>query len=309
MMEDAYNALLTEGHSQNEAVGKVITEFGNLDELAPVLGISAEINPKVSGESSNKEASKYPTVTLEEAQGFAESRRSTQFSLSLAVALFVLSPVSLFVALLLAGQDNQATALGLIPLLALIAIGVIIVVGVDQRRASYKHISVYQFSSNPVVSTWAKELDRQHESRRILSLQIAVSLWILSAAPIILMSLAFPDFGGERMGAVFGVILTLVFVAAGLMIFLPANWANEVAAVLTKHGGVITDYKYSSEGNSVIGIIAAFYWPLMVAIYLSWSFISGDWNITWLVWPIGIAIFVVFAAGFGAIERYRAGKR
>ena len=45
MMEDAYNEAIAAGRSNNEAVGKVITEFGNLDELAPVLGIASDIRP------------------------------------------------------------------------------------------------------------------------------------------------------------------------------------------------------------------------------------------------------------------------
>ena len=39
MMEDKYNELLAEGKSDNEAVGTVIAEFGNLDEIAEELGI------------------------------------------------------------------------------------------------------------------------------------------------------------------------------------------------------------------------------------------------------------------------------
>ena len=35
MMEDKYNELLEEGVPENEAVGKVISDFGNLDELRP----------------------------------------------------------------------------------------------------------------------------------------------------------------------------------------------------------------------------------------------------------------------------------
>src|SRR5690606_35764207 len=48
MMEDAYQGLISKGVSHNEAVGKVITDFGNLDELAPVLGITAELHPPQS---------------------------------------------------------------------------------------------------------------------------------------------------------------------------------------------------------------------------------------------------------------------
>jgi len=48
MMEDKYEELKNEGKSENEAVGTVINEFGNLDELAAELGIDEEINEKKS---------------------------------------------------------------------------------------------------------------------------------------------------------------------------------------------------------------------------------------------------------------------
>ena len=45
MMEDAYNDAIAQGKTHNEAVGQVITDFGNLQELAPTLGIAADIQP------------------------------------------------------------------------------------------------------------------------------------------------------------------------------------------------------------------------------------------------------------------------
>ena len=45
MMEDKYTELRNEGKSENEAVGTVISEFGNLDELAEDLGIRGYMNP------------------------------------------------------------------------------------------------------------------------------------------------------------------------------------------------------------------------------------------------------------------------
>ena len=52
MMEDKYNELIAEGRKENEAVGIVISEFGNLDELAVELGIEQVL----SNESGSKEA-------------------------------------------------------------------------------------------------------------------------------------------------------------------------------------------------------------------------------------------------------------
>ena len=42
MMEDAYNDAINKGKTHNEAVGQVITDFGNLEELAPTLGTLSE---------------------------------------------------------------------------------------------------------------------------------------------------------------------------------------------------------------------------------------------------------------------------
>lgn len=42
MMEDKYTQLLADGVSENEAVGTVISEFGNIDELKKDLGLETE---------------------------------------------------------------------------------------------------------------------------------------------------------------------------------------------------------------------------------------------------------------------------
>ena len=44
MSEDRYRELVAEGASENEAVGRVITQFGNLDEIADDLGIRSAVD-------------------------------------------------------------------------------------------------------------------------------------------------------------------------------------------------------------------------------------------------------------------------
>ena len=131
MMEDKYSELLASGRSHNEAVGQVITEFGNLDELASVLGIAAELQGGVTptagqagdpatttaagqpgamtataavaqtstnatGTTPRPSAAPFhPMVTLEEAQAFADARHRTRWPLAIAVALLVVSPATL----------------------------------------------------------------------------------------------------------------------------------------------------------------------------------------------------------------------
>ena len=64
MMEDKYTELIDEGKSENEAVGTVISEFGNRDELAQSLGIEEYINSKAAAEQSQN-SEKEPDVSSE----------------------------------------------------------------------------------------------------------------------------------------------------------------------------------------------------------------------------------------------------
>ena len=149
MMEDAYADAVGRGKTHNEAVGQVITDFGNLEELAPVLGIlpdirsaqaapagaaapapagaapgpasaaadpagaSAAPDPAAAGASlpPDDAPSGYPVVTLPEAQALAEARRRTGRLLGRGVALFVLAPIPLIVAANLT-DDNAGAGLG-----------------------------------------------------------------------------------------------------------------------------------------------------------------------------------------------------
>lgn len=137
MMEDAYADAVGRGKTHNEAVGQVITDFGNLEELAPVLGILPDIrsaradaaaaaytatgtasaagdpacadptDPAAAAPLPQDDApSDYPVVTLPEAQALAEARRRTGRLLGRGVALFVLAPIPLIVAANLTDGDE-----------------------------------------------------------------------------------------------------------------------------------------------------------------------------------------------------------
>ena len=53
MMEDKYTELIDEGKTENEAVGIVISEFGNLSELSDILGLDGIIDEDKNYNSNN----------------------------------------------------------------------------------------------------------------------------------------------------------------------------------------------------------------------------------------------------------------
>ena len=328
MMEDAYTGLIAEGRSENEAVGQVIRDFGNLDDLAPMLGITSDITPVATGASAPVAATErlvpaspqnspgHLSVTLKEAQGFADAHQRTRFHVSIAVMLFVLSPTVLIAlpaaarAGIVSMSPDVATFIGLLTLLVLVAVGVALMVIASRATEPYARISDGRFTADPAVIHWAEALAEQHSRGRSRALVVAVALWILSPIPLIAFSLLLDGSPQIEFWNTIGVVLVLVIVATGLGILLPQAWAHTVAERLT-HRAAGCERGASPDGDerSIVGVIAAFYWPLLTAIYLAWSFIGNDWGISWIVWPIGGVIFGAIAGGGHAVESYRRAQR
>lgn len=307
MMEDAYNGFIADGLSENEAVGRVITDFGNLDELAPTLGISQEITPGVPAnqDPASSANSGHPAILLSEAQGLAEAHRRTRFRLAIGVALIVLSPAALITLATAAETEglpgSVAAAIGLGVLFALIAAGTLMIVSISRDFAPFEHLRDGAFTPTAEVSDWADALAADHERGRIRALQAAILCWVLCPVPLLLLSLLVQ---GElrNLWSVIGVSIVLVLVALGLLILLPASWAHTAAGILrggrSAHGGGSDE-----SDHSLVGVIAPIYWPLAVAIYLGWSFIGDAWAISWIVWPIAGVLFGAIAGGISAWER------
>ena len=81
MMEDKYTELIGEGCSENEAVGTVISEFGNLEELAQDLGIEGCMTRKdAQAERQNSaQAASYSNAQAENlGNAREESRRNVR---------------------------------------------------------------------------------------------------------------------------------------------------------------------------------------------------------------------------------------
>ena len=66
MMEDKYTELIAEGCSENEAVGIVISEFGNLEELAQTLGIEEYMGEARRGTAQQGSAQQNPERVVED---------------------------------------------------------------------------------------------------------------------------------------------------------------------------------------------------------------------------------------------------
>lgn len=86
MMEDKYNELLAEGKKENEAVGIVISEFGDLEELSEELGLkkgNQNMGAGFAGAGDQRGNTAYGTAGSREGSighgGFGDQRESTAY--------------------------------------------------------------------------------------------------------------------------------------------------------------------------------------------------------------------------------------
>ncbi|MBD3941598.1 hypothetical protein IF188_07810 [Microbacterium sp. NEAU-LLC] len=314
MMEDAYTSYREQGMSENEAVGRVITEFGNLDELAPQLGISAEIAPVPAAQiASAPVAGREPLapapITLDEAEAYTAARRRTQTRFATAQALFVLSPAVLIVLSTLAAAGviglgaNESALIGVLVLLGCVAAAVLILVQRRQLLTPFARITAGDFTRSGEVDRWAGALASQSAHRRTTALQVAVGLWILAIVPVLTLSMLTPP---EVSRTWIGVALAamLLMIAGGLFLLLKNSGDAATAATLMQSRRAVGPGA-REDRRSLVGVVASIYGPLLLVVYLAWSLIGG-WERSWIVWPVGAVLFGAIVAGIRSWERYRA---
>ena len=82
MMEDKFEELIADGKSENEAVGIVISEFGNLDEIAETIGLSLEIKD-AAGPAK-------PMLSMDRVKEYLAAVSSRSIMIPMAVSLCIL---------------------------------------------------------------------------------------------------------------------------------------------------------------------------------------------------------------------------
>ena len=288
MMEDQQDGLIAEGLTESQAVGRVIAEFGSLEEVAPVLGIDAELGRGAAAPAPPQE----PVLEVDRARAYVEAVHRSQWMPAAGLTLFVLCAAPLLLLIAATGSSrsdpaNWAIAVGISAVLVMVALGTILMIMRDARLKDYEDLDRGEFTLTAPVRAFAQSVWDEHRRSTVAAQAVAIMLWILCALPTILLALL----GGENSLAVlYGVCLTLAMVAIGLAVTTRAGWSESASSTLLQEDDEEDeDPAYST--NPVVRAIAAVYWPVMAAIYLAWSFLTGDWHISWVLWPVAGVLY------------------
>ncbi|MEG1004166.1 permease prefix domain 1-containing protein [Clostridium sp.] len=295
-LEDKYEELKASGKSENEAIGIVISEFGNIDELINELDIDEPIL------NQTKVDSNYKTLSIEDTNNYLSDKKRTSFFISIGVCLCILG-ANILVLLSALSEDNVilggvsenvADAVMISPLFILLVPAIALFIYSGTYMDKYKFIEKGEFTTSSSTKSYLTNEYANIKSRISLKVIVGVCLCVISPLFIIV-----GDAISEN-ASVYGVVILLLLVSVAVFLFINSGSLNEGYKKLLQ----LDEYSVESrKNNRVIGVVASVYWPLVTAIYLFISFVFEIWAISWIIYPIAGILFGAFCTIYNVSKK------
>lgn len=208
-MEDKYNELIQNGASNNEAVGTVISEFGNLDEISEKLGIRNVLeNVQKTGETTPN------VLSLEEAKEYLSAAKSFAYKIALGVFLCIISVGIMAFTMAV----NLPEYIGLCSMMLCIVAAVIIFVYFSLMMQKWNYIK--KGSQMIDVSTTNYLLDewKGYHFTYAVRLTIGIALCVISPIPALLLFQVDNTGTTSVMDGPIEIAALLLFVAIGVFL-------------------------------------------------------------------------------------------
>lgn len=226
---------------------------------------------------------------MEEAASFLDVKKQTAPKIALAVFLCIVSPIVLILMDGLSGEgliamsENAAGAIGMITLFILVAIAVALFIICGAKTEKYEYLEKEPIELEYGVSGMVKERQNRMSEAHTRDTVLGICLCVLSVVPIFA-----GMFSENEAYAVIGICGLLLMVACGVLVLVKSGIAWESTQKLLQEG----DYTVAEkEMSKKIAPIVTVYWLLATAGYLAWSFWTGAWERTWIVWPVAGVLF------------------
>lgn len=238
-------------------------------------------------------------VSMEEANTFMAVKKETAGNIAFATFLCMLSPITLL--LLAAAQEtgmiaiteNAAGGIGMCVLLILVAVAVVIFIFSGMKTKEFEYLETEVIETEYGVTGMVKERKKQYEPTYIRNNVLGAAFCILSVLPLFI-GVIFTENEFVLVGMI---CLLLVLAGIGVMFFIKGGINHATMQKLLQEG----DYTKKKKKEKA-SPIAAIYWPVVTALFLGYSFITGDWGRSWIIWPVAGVLFGAIMAIYNAVK-------
>ncbi len=274
---------------------QTVPDLEKILALSKLFGVTTDylLKDEMEDEEFTDEPDRTPVkrVSLALANEFLEWRRRAAKRIATAAFLCIVAVIPL---LLLAAaseapgcavSENLVAGVGLVILFVLVAAAVAIFVSCGFKNTPFEFIDKEPFETEYGVDGMVREKQKAYRSAYVKSNIIAACLCVLSPIPLFVGAFTEKEYLIAAMTS--GTIL-LAGIGAAFFILAGVRWAS--MQKLLREG------KYARRDRRKTRIketVSTAYWLTATAVYLGWSFWTGDWEITWVVWPVAGILFAV----------------
>lgn len=241
-------------------------------------------------------------ISMEFASEYMDTMKGISSKFGFAVLRCVISPVLL---ILLIGMSEDpafhvseglAVGLGVSAILVLVASAVMVFIIEGMKLSKYEFLENEPISLMYGVEAVVKRKKEAFEPGFRIKIAIAVIICIVSVIPVIIAGAA----DAKDIIVIVCVCVLLILVSIATYTFVSAGM------IYGSYTKLLQEEEYTIESknnNKRFGGIYGAYWCVIVAIFLAYSYRTGGWDMSWIIFAVAGILFVPFKFLVEAIGR------
>lgn len=289
--------------------GSSIPDINRILQMSEIFGVTTDYllkgevqtlpaESKVIEVDSGTDEDKTSALSDLQIKSFLSDTAHFAYMIAAGVSLCILSPVILIGLAGGVAEDRQSglsettfVVIGMLALMIMVAVAVKIFISNSVFMNRYKCIKEGEFTLETDQIFVIEKTFADFEPVFGKGISLGVGLCILSPMPLIITSvMEMSDFVIVLM-----VPVLLIIVAIAVNKFVKLGLIREGYMQLLKREEFEPINRKNAQLEDKIGGI---YWPVIVAIYLLWSFAGDAWARSWLIFPIAGLIFAALINAF-----------
>lgn len=229
-------------------------------------------------------------LSMEEANEFLDHNKVFAKKIAVGSMICTLCPVPLMILMAFqnAGKigltEDQTGAIGIAVLLAIVALALVFIIPAAMNASKWEWLENEVFDPEYGVEGMVRSRSDKYGKSFVNSITFG-TVSILLGVIALITGAAIDEKNEPLLMGLTGVML--VFIAVGVRFIVNAGIIKDGFSKLLQE----ESYSRTEKTNKALKTVAPVFWMIVTAGYLLWSFLTNDWHITWIVWPVAGVIY------------------